>query len=47
MEKNQGRRRQGAKLVKLGVASTETLGLPVADVPEPMGFWRKTGISDQ
>jgi hypothetical protein len=40
-------RRQGATLLELGIASTDTLGLPVADVPETMGFWRKTGISDE
>lgn len=40
-------RPQGARLVELGVASCDTKGLPVADVPEPMGFWRKTGISNQ
>ncbi|MES2326211.1 MAG: hypothetical protein V4499_02620 [Pseudomonadota bacterium] len=39
-------RRPSAKLIQLGIASADTLGLPIADVPEPMGFWRKTGISN-
>ena len=44
------RQRRGGKdkrLVELGVASLDTLGLPVADIPEPMGFWPKTGLSDR
>lgn len=36
-----------SELVVLGTASSDTLGLPVADVPEPMGFWVKNGISDE
>lgn len=39
-------RRSSVKLIELGSVSTDTLGLPIADVPEPMGFWRKTGISN-
>lgn len=34
-------------LVELGTASTETRGLPVGDIIEPMGFWHKAGISPE
>ena len=47
MQARTGRRWRRAGLVQLGIASAETLGLPVADVPEPMGFWRKAGISNE
>lgn len=46
MQSRNSQRAPRTRLVELGVASTATLGLPVADVPEPMGFWRKTGISN-
>lgn len=38
---------KAAELVELGPASTETRGLPVGDIIEPMGFWHKAGISDE
>lgn len=33
-------------LVELGIASTETRGLPVGEIIEPMGLWHKAGISE-
>ena len=40
-------REERSELVELGTASTETQGLPVGDIIEPMGFWRKEGISHE
>lgn len=40
-------REERSELVELGTASTETRGLPVGDIIEPMGFWHKAGISDE
>jgi len=37
-------RRARVRPVPLGVASSDTLGMPFADIPEPMGFWPKSGI---
>lgn len=47
MKSRNWRRERSAQLLKLGVASTDTLGLPVGDIIEPMGFWRKEGISHE
>lgn len=45
MQASKWQRKARPQLKDLGVASTATLGLPVADIPEPMGFWHRTGIS--
>lgn len=37
-------RRTCVQPVPLGVVSSDTLGMPFADIPEPMGFWPKSGI---
>lgn len=34
-------------LIELGTASRCTLGLPFGEIPEPMGFWHKAGITDR
>ena len=47
MRARKDRRERRAELIQLGIASADTLGLPIADVPEPMGFWRKAGISNE
>jgi len=39
--------RSRARTLVLGTPSTDTLGMPLADIPEPMGFWPKAGISHQ
>jgi hypothetical protein len=39
-------REQDTQLVELGTASTATLGTPVGDRPEPIGFYA-LGLSDE
>jgi len=39
--------RECPELVELGTASVATLGLPMGDIIEPIGFWSKNGISDE
>jgi hypothetical protein len=39
MKLRTSRRDRRTQTIELGVASTDTLGVPKGDVPEPMGFW--------
>jgi hypothetical protein len=47
MQKTKREHERRSALVELGTASIDTRGLPVGDIPEPMGLWRKEGISDE
>lgn len=47
MMKKECERRDRSLLIELGTASSDTLGLPLGEIIEPMGFWHKAGISDE
>lgn len=47
MKPDNRERENRSGLVELATASADTLGLPLGEIIEPMGFWHKAGISDE